>query len=128
MLNIVAVSPTGGTRTCSERSCSTSCPARCCSRSTDPDDDDNGPGNYAYPTSPNFHDGAFDIEAFQVFDAGTDVIFRVRMRDLTATFGSPLGAQLVDIYVHDPAAATTSTAAAIRRATSRSRRRSRGAS
>src|SRR5204862_7207481 len=27
-------------------------------------------------------------------------------------FGSPLGAQLVDVYVHDPAAATTSTAAA----------------
>ena len=38
--------------------------------------------------------------------------FRVKTRDLTETFGSPLGAQLVDIYVHDPAAASTSTAAA----------------
>ena len=35
----------------------------------------------------------------------------MRTRDLTATFGSPLGAQLVDVYVHDPAAAATSTAA-----------------
>ena len=29
----------------------------------DPLNDDNGPGNYAYPTSTAFHDGAFDIEA-----------------------------------------------------------------
>ena len=79
---------------------------------TDPNGDDNGPGNYAYPTNAAFHAGAFDIQRFQVFDAGTDVIFRVQTRDLTATFGSPLGAQLVDVYVHVPGAATTSTAAA----------------
>ena len=40
---------------------------------------------------------------FQVYDAGTDVIFRRQTRDLSPTFGSPLGAQLVDVYVHDPA-------------------------
>ena len=44
----------------------------------DPLDDDNGPGNYAYPTSDNFKPGAYDIEAFQVFDAGEQIIFRVR--------------------------------------------------
>ncbi|MEY2417259.1 MAG: hypothetical protein QOH53_2593, partial [Ilumatobacteraceae bacterium] len=75
----------------------------------DPDHDDNGPGNYAYPTSDNFHDGAFDIQRFQVFDDGTNIIFRVQNRDQSPTFGSPLGAQLIDVYVHDPAAATTST-------------------
>ena len=75
----------------------------------DPDFDDNGPGNYAYPTSASFHAGAFDIQAFQVYDAGSDVIFRLRTRDLAETFGSPLGAQLVDIYVHDPAAAAADT-------------------
>ena len=69
-----------------------------------PDNDDNGPGNYAYPTSDNFHAGAFDIQRFQVFDDGTNIIFRVQTRDLRPTFGSPLGAQLVDVYVHDPAA------------------------
>jgi glucoamylase len=73
--------------------------------------DDHGPGNYAYPTSSNFQPGAYDLQRFQVLDDGTNVIFRVQTRDLTPTFGSPLGAQLVDVYVHDPAAAATSTAA-----------------
>ena len=93
----------------------------------DPDGDDNGPGNYAYPTSADFQPGAFDIQRFQVYDAGADVTFRLQTRDLSETFGSPLGAQLVDVYVHVPGAASTSTAAPTRCATSRSRRRSRGA-
>jgi hypothetical protein len=76
---------------------------------TDPDFDDNGPGNYAYPTSDNFHAGAFDGQRFQVIDSGPDVVFRVQTRDLSPTFGSPLGAQLVDVYVHDPAAAAADT-------------------
>jgi carbohydrate-binding DOMON domain-containing protein len=83
---------------------------------TDPAADDNGPGNYAYPTSGDFHAGAFDITDFQVYDdsAGSgNIIFRLQTRDLSPTFGSPLGAQLVDVYVHDPTAAgaDTSTAA-----------------
>jgi hypothetical protein len=78
----------------------------------DPDGDDNGPGNYAYPTAADFHAGAFDLQQFQVYDAGSDVVFRVRTRDLTPTFGPANGAQLVDVYVHVPGAATTSTAAA----------------
>jgi glucoamylase len=83
---------------------------------TDPTGDDNGPGNYAYPTFDGFHPGAYDITDFQVYDdsAGSgNIIFRVQVRDLSPTFGSPLGAQLVDVYVHDPNAATAdiSTAA-----------------
>ena len=83
---------------------------------TDPTGDDNGPGNYAYPTSSDFHAGAFDITDFQVYDdsAGSgNIIFRLQTRDLSPTFGSPLGAQLADVYVHDPTAtaANTSTAA-----------------
>ena len=77
----------------------------------DPLNDDNGPGNYAYPTAPDFRPGAYDIEQFQVFDTGDTVTFRLRTRDLTPTFGSPLGAQLIDVYVHDPGASATSTAA-----------------
>jgi carbohydrate-binding DOMON domain-containing protein len=46
-----------------------------------------------------------------VLDTGDTVTFRVRVRDLTPTFGSPNGAQLIDVYVHDPAASSTSTAA-----------------
>lgn len=64
-----------------------------------------------YPTSDNFKPGAFDIQQFQVFDADDRIIFRLRTRDLSPTFGSPLGAQLVDVYVRDPGAAQTSTAA-----------------
>jgi len=82
---------------------------------TDPNGDDNGPGNYAYPTSADFHAGAFDMQRFQVIDGGSNglITFRVQVRDLSPTFGSPLGAQLVDVYVRDPSAsaANTSTAA-----------------
>jgi carbohydrate-binding DOMON domain-containing protein len=77
---------------------------------TDPTGDDNGPGNYVYPTSSNFVPGAYDMTDFQVYDTGSTVTFRVQTRDLTPTFGSPLGAQLVDVYVHEPGATSTSTA------------------
>jgi carbohydrate-binding DOMON domain-containing protein len=80
---------------------------------TDPSFDDNGPGNYAYPTSADFKPGAFDIQRFQIFDDGTTIYFLLTTRDLTPTFGNPLGAQLVDVYLHDPtaSAADTSTSA-----------------
>jgi GH15 family glucan-1,4-alpha-glucosidase len=78
---------------------------------TDPAGDDNGPGNYAYPTASDFHPGAFDLTQFQVYDTGSTVTFRVQTRDLTPTFGSTDGAQLVDVYVHNPSATATSTAA-----------------
>ena len=77
----------------------------------DPAADDNGPGTYAYPTAADFHAGAYDLQAFQVYDSGADsVTFRVQTADLSPTFGSPLGAQLVDVYVHNPAGGTTSMA------------------
>jgi glucoamylase len=76
----------------------------------DPSGDDNGPGTYAYPTSSDFQAGAFDIQRFQVIDAGESVVLRATLGDLTPTFGSPLGAQLLDIFVRDPAASSFSTA------------------
>ncbi|HEY3631002.1 MAG TPA: glucodextranase DOMON-like domain-containing protein [Jatrophihabitantaceae bacterium] len=79
----------------------------------DPTDDDNGPGNYAYPTAADFHAGAYDLTDFQVYDTGTTVTFRVQTRDLTPTFGSPLGAQLVDLYARAPGGSPTSTHAAV---------------
>jgi len=77
----------------------------------DPDGDDNGPGNYAYPTSANFQPGAYDIQRLQVLDDDADVIFRLQTPQPEPDLRQPLGAQLVDVYVHDPAAASTSTAA-----------------
>ena len=77
----------------------------------DPDNDDNGPGNYAYPTRGKFKPGPSTCSASRSTTPARHVIFRLRTRDLTPTFGSPLGAQLVDVYVHVPGAASTSTAA-----------------
>ncbi len=78
---------------------------------SDPSGDDNGPGTFAYPTSSDFHDGAFDLQRFQVVTSGDTVYLRTQLRDLTPTFGSALGAQLLDVFVHDPGAGSTSTAA-----------------
>ena len=111
VLNVVAVSATGGTAHVKRTILFDFVPGTLILDVTDPDGDDNGPGNYAYPTSTDFKPGAFDIQEFQVYDAGADVIFRLKTRNLSDTFGAALGAQLLDLYVHVPGAVTTSTAA-----------------
>jgi glucoamylase len=111
VLNVVAVSPSGGTAHVVRTVVFDFVAGTVLLDVTDPTGDDNGPGNYAYPTAPDFHAGAFDLQRFQVIDSGTDIVFRVQTRDLSPTFGSALGAQLVDVYVHVPGATTTSTAA-----------------
>jgi glucoamylase len=78
---------------------------------TDPTGDDNGPGTYQYPTDSSFHAGAFDLTNFKVISDGTTVYLQATLANLDPTFGSPLGAQLLDVYVHAPGAAATSTAA-----------------
>jgi glucoamylase len=111
VLNTVATDKHGGTARDKRTVVFDFAPGKLLFEAIDPDGDDNGPGNYAYPKSDNFKPGAYDLEQFQVYDdaANNRIIFRVRTRDLTPTFGSPLGAQLVDVYVHVPGAATTST-------------------
>jgi glucoamylase len=79
---------------------------------SDPSGDDNGPGTYQYPTSGDFQPGAFDLTRFQVLSDGTTAYLRATVANLAATFGVVGGAQLLDVYVHTPGAATTSTAAA----------------
>jgi glucoamylase len=74
--------------------------------------DDNGPGTYQYPTSPNFQPGAFKLTRFQVLSDGTYAYVRATIANLAPTFGSVDGAQLLDVYVHVPGAGNTSTAAA----------------
>ncbi|QMU68787.1 glucodextranase DOMON-like domain-containing protein [Streptacidiphilus sp. P02-A3a] len=78
---------------------------------TDPSGDDNGPGSYQYPTDSAFTPGSFDLTRFQVITQGGTVYLRTTLKSLTPTFGNTMGAQLLDIYVHDPAAEATSTAA-----------------
>jgi glucoamylase len=79
---------------------------------TDPTGDDNGPGSYQYPTAADFTPGSFDLTRFQVITSGGTVYLRTTLKSLTPTFGSTMGAQLLDIYVHTPDGAATSTAAA----------------
>ncbi len=79
---------------------------------TDPTGDDNGPGTYQYPTSSSYAPGSWDLTGFQVITAGSEVYLRTSLANLVPTFGSVDGAQLLDIYVHDPSAGVTSTAAA----------------
>ena len=79
---------------------------------TDPSGDDNGPGTYQYPTSSDFHPGAFDLTGFQVTSDGTTAYLRTTLANLDPTFGSDFGAQLLDVYVHTPSASQTSTQAA----------------
>ena len=79
---------------------------------SDPSGDDNGPGTYQYPTDPQFHPGAFDLTRFQVLSDGTHAYVRVTLANLDPTFGQVNGAQMLDVYVHQPGAANTSTAAA----------------
>jgi glucan 1,4-alpha-glucosidase len=114
VLNVVAVSPTGATAHDKRSVVFDFTPGTIILDVTDPANDDNGPGNYAYPTFSGFHAGAFDITEFKVIlspDSST-VTFKLQTRDLTPTFGSPLGAQLADVYVHDPGAAPADTSTA----------------
>jgi glucoamylase len=79
---------------------------------TDPTGDDNGPGTYQYPTNAAYVAGSWDLTGFQVITAGSEVYLRTSLATLTPTFGATDGADLLDIYVHNPAATATSTAAA----------------
>jgi glucan 1,4-alpha-glucosidase len=115
VLNTVATTPSGATAHDKRTIVFDFTPGTVLLDVTDSSNDDDGPGNYVYPTSSDFHAGAFDIQEFRVIlspDSST-VTFKLRVADLSPTFGSPLGAQLVDVYVRDPnaAAGDTSTAA-----------------
>ena len=116
VLNSVAVSPDGGTAHDKRSIVFDFTPGTVLLDVIDATGDDNGPGNYAYPTDSAFHAGAYDIQEFKVIlSPDTSIVtFKLQVRDLSPTFGSPLGAQLVDVYVHDPSAAAgdTSTSAA----------------
>jgi glucoamylase len=113
VLNIVAVAPAGATAHVKRTIVFDFTAGTVLLDAADAAGDDAGPGNYAYPTAPDFHPGAFDLTRFQVILSpdGATTSFKLQLRDLSPTFGSPLGAQLVDIYVHDPAATQVSTAA-----------------
>jgi glucoamylase len=79
---------------------------------TNPDANDNGPGTYQYPPALNFPPKTFELSKMEVNQTGTEVYIQFTIANLTNIFGNSFGAQLLDLYVHDPAATTTSTTAA----------------
>ncbi|HET7315199.1 glucodextranase DOMON-like domain-containing protein [Salinisphaera sp.] len=79
---------------------------------SDPEGDDNGPGTYGYPTASDFTPGSFDLTHLSVYNDDSRVIFRFKLRQIEPTFGNVIGAQLLDIYIRNPAANAFSTAAA----------------
>jgi glucoamylase len=79
---------------------------------TNPDSNDNGPGTYQYPPGLDFPPKTFELSKMQVNQTGTDVYIQFTIANLTNIFGNAFGAQLLDLYVHDPSATTTSIAAA----------------
>ena len=68
----------------------------------------NGPGTYAYPTATNpdgsavFAPGSFRLTGLTVINSGSTVSFQIGLANLQSTFGSLLGAQLIDLYIHAP--------------------------
>jgi glucoamylase len=79
---------------------------------TDPTGDDNGPGTYQYPTSGDFTAGSFDLTGMKVSQTGTDVYIQASIKNLVPIFGNSFGGQLLDLYVRNPSATTTTTDAA----------------
>jgi glucoamylase len=112
-LTVTATAPNGATGYAQRTVVYDVVPGTLVYSTTDPTGDDNGPGTYGYPTPVDvFHPGAFDLQRFEVYDSGADTVtFRVQTANLSPTFGSPLGAQLLDLYIQNPAGGPTSTAA-----------------
>jgi glucoamylase len=108
----ITVTATSGDRTGYTQLSVTDLPGTTVLNVTDPVGDDNGPGTYAYPTASDFQPGAFDLTGMQVNQTATNVYIQVKIRDLADTFGAAFGAQLLDVYIRNPAATNTSTQAA----------------
>lgn len=68
----------------------------------DPVGDDHGPGTYVYPGNAVFTPGVFDMKRFEVFDEGSDVVFKVWMAGpIDNVWNSPIGlsVQTIDVYI-----------------------------
>ncbi|PCR89993.1 glycoside hydrolase family 97 catalytic domain-containing protein [Natrinema ejinorense] len=72
----------------------------------DPSGDDDGPGEYTYPTADAFADGVFDLRSFEVTRTASAVQFSFAVETLTNAFGSDRGfsPQLFVLWLRDPTA------------------------
>ncbi|ELZ13240.1 hypothetical protein C477_22330 [Haloterrigena salina JCM 13891] len=70
----------------------------------DPAGDDHGPGEYTYPTSDDFREGAFDLRSFAVYEAGDAYRFAFEVEELYDTFGGEFSPHYFAVYLRDPSA------------------------
>ena len=73
---------------------------------TDPTGDDNGPGNYQYPTAADFHPGAFDLTDFRVISDGTTVYLQATLATWTRPSATRSGRNCSTCTCTTPGAAT----------------------
>ncbi len=92
----------GGTELASESV--TIAPGDLVSELTDPAGDDHGPGEYVYPTSGDFQEGAFDLRSFRVLETDEEYRFAFEVENLYDTFGGDFSPHYFLVYLRDPEA------------------------
>ncbi|OTF02016.1 glycoside hydrolase family 97 catalytic domain-containing protein, partial [Halorubrum sp. SD612] len=71
---------------------------------TDPQGDDDGPGEYVYPTDGAFRDGAFDLRSFRVLETDEEYRFAFEVESLYDAFGGTFSPHYFAVYLRDPSA------------------------
>ncbi|WP_345782480.1 glycoside hydrolase family 97 catalytic domain-containing protein [Halorubrum sp. DM2] len=71
---------------------------------TDPAGDDDGPGEYVYPTADAFEAGAFDLRAFRTYETDDEYRFAFEVENLYDTFGGEFSPHYFLVYLRDPEA------------------------
>ncbi|EMA63525.1 glycoside hydrolase family 97 catalytic domain-containing protein [Halorubrum kocurii] len=69
---------------------------------TDPRGDDDGPGEYAYPTADAFQAGAFDLRSFRVLETEGEYRFAFEVENLYTGFGGDFSPHYFVVYLRDP--------------------------
>jgi hypothetical protein len=69
---------------------------------TDPQGDDNGPGEYVYPTDGAFEEGAFDLRTVRMLESEEQYRFAFEVENLYAGFGGAFSPHFFVIYLRDP--------------------------
>jgi carbohydrate-binding DOMON domain-containing protein len=67
---------------------------------TDPENDDDGDGDYKYPSNENYIEGSFDLTKFEVFKDKVSVYFRIGLQKLIKPVSNrPGGAKFIPMVV-----------------------------
>ena len=69
---------------------------------TDPAGDDDGPGEYVYPTDGAFQEDAFDLRSLRVLETDEKYRFAFEVENLYAGFGGTFSPHYFVVYLRDP--------------------------